>query len=126
MAKKFTFKGKTIEELQKMDLKEFSSLLDSRKRRSLKRGFNYEQKKILKKIKNGKGFVKTHNRDMVILPGMVEKKIAVYNGKEFVTIEIAPEMIGHRLGEFAMPRREIKHSSPGMGATRSSKFVPLK
>ena len=123
---KFTFRGKDLEEIEKMDLKEFSGLLTSRKRRSIKRGFSYEQKKLLKKLKEGKDFVKTHRRDLVILPQMVNKKIAVYNGKEFVTIQITPEMIGHCLGEFAMSRKETKHSSPGMGATRSSKFVPLK
>lgn len=123
---KFTFRGKDLEEIEKMDLKEFSGLLTSRKRRSVKRGFSYEQKKLLKKIKEGKDFVKTHRRDLVILPQMIDKKIAVYNGKEFVTIQIIPEMIGHCLGEFAMSRKETKHTSPGMGATRSSKFVPLK
>jgi len=123
---KFVFRGKSLEELQKMDLKEFSSLLTSRKRRSLKRGLSYEQKKLLKKLKEGKGFVKTHRRDIIILPEMVDKKIAVYKGKEFVTITITPEMIGHCLGEFALTRKEVKHSSPGMGATRGSKFVPLK
>ena len=80
----------------------------------------------MKKIKEGKDFVKTHRRDIVILPQMVDKKIAVYSGKEFVTVQITPEMVGHYLGEFVMTRKETKHSAPGMGATRSSKFVPLK
>lgn len=123
---KFVFRGKSLEEIEKMDLNEFSKLLTSRERRCIKRGFSYEQKKMLKKIKEGKNFVKTHRRDTVILPQMINKKIAVYSGKEFVTIEITPEMIGHRLGEFVMTRKETKHSSPGMGATRGSKFVPLK
>ena len=123
---KFIFRGKSLEELQKMSLDEFSELLTSRKRRSLKRGIKYEAKKLLKKLEEGKSFVKTHRRDIIILPQMVNKKIGIYNGKEFVAVEITPEMIGHYLGEFAMSRKETKHSSPGMGATRSSKFVPLK
>ncbi|UCG95568.1 MAG: 30S ribosomal protein S19 [archaeon] len=126
MAKKSVFRGKELEELNKMDLKEFSALLNSRKRRNVKRGFSYEQKKMMKKLEKGKDFVKTHRRDIIILPQMVGKKIGVYDGKEYVTLEITQEMIGHFLGEFVITRKETKHSSPGMGATRSSKFVPLK
>ena len=126
MAKKTLLRGKELEEMEKMDLKEFGEMLTSRKRRSLKRGLSYEQKMLMKKIKNGKDFVKTKRRDMVILPQMVGKKIGVYNGKEYEKIEITPEMLGHFLGEFVITRKETKHSSPGMGATRSSKFVPLK
>ena len=80
----------------------------------------------MKKLEEGKSFVKTQRRDIVILPQMVGKKIGIYNGKEYVPVEITPEMIGHFTGEFALTRRETKHSSPGMGATKSSKFVPLK
>ncbi len=123
---KFLFRGKSLEELQKMSIEEFSKLLTSRKRRSLKRGLSYEQKKLLKRLKEGKTFVKTKKREMIILPEMVGKKIGIYNGKEYVTVEIIPEMIGLFLGEMTLTRKETKHSSPGMGATRSSKFVPLK
>jgi len=123
---KFLFRGKGLEELQKMSIEEFSKLLTSRKRRSLKRGLSYEQKKLLKRLKEGKTFVKTKKREMIILPEMVGKKIGIYNGKEYVTVEIIPEMIGLFLGEMTLTRKETKHSSPGMGATRSSKFVPLK
>jgi len=123
---KFLFRGKNLEELQKMSIDEFSELLTSRKRRSLKRGLSYEQKKLLKRLKEGKGFVKTKKKDMIILPEMAGKKIGIYNGKEYVTVEITPEMIGLFLGEMVLTRKETKHSSPGMGATRSSKFVPLK
>lgn len=126
MARTFKFRGKTLEELKKMDLGKFSKLLKSSKRRSLKRGFDYEQKKILEKLERGEDFVKTKRRDMIVLPEMVGKKIGVYNGKEYVTLEIKPEMIGHYLGELVLTREEVKHSAPGMGATRSSKFVPLK
>ena len=92
----------------------------------MKRGLSYEQKKLLKRLKEGKTFVKTKKREMIILPEMVGKKIGIYNGKEYVTVEIIPEMIGLFLGEMTLTRKETKHSSPGMGATRSSKFVPLK
>ncbi len=123
----FTYRGKTLEEMKKMTLEEFARLLPARERRSLlKRGLTEQQKILLKKLRSGKEFVKTHVRDMIIIPEMVGKKIGVYNGKEFVPVEIKPEMIGHRLGEFAPTRKRVKHSSPGVGATRSSKFVPLK
>jgi small subunit ribosomal protein S19 len=88
---------------------------------------NDEQKVTYDKIKSGEiEVVKTHRRDIPIIPQFVGKKVAVYNGKEFKEFEIKPEMIGHYLGEFAMTRRSVKHSGPGVGATRSSKFLPLK
>jgi small subunit ribosomal protein S19 len=71
--------------------------------------------------------VRTHCRDVPILPDFIGKKVAVHNGKEFVSVDIKPEMIGHYLGEFAMTRKTVVvHSGPGVGATRSSKFMPLK
>ena len=124
---KFMFRGKMLEELKGMSLGEFSELLTSRERRSLKRGLTEREKKLLEDIrKKPDAFHRTHERQMVILPEMVGAKIGVYNGKEYVAVEIKPEMIGHRLGEFALTRKQVKHSSPGFGATRSSKFVPLK
>lgn len=122
---KFKFKGKTPEELKKMSLDDFAQLLNSNERRKIKRGLSNGEKKVLEKLGN-KDFVKTHLRDMIIIPQMLDKKIGVYNGKEFVTIEIIPEMLGHRLGNLALTRKQIKHSAPGIGATKTSKFVPLK
>ena len=122
---KFRFYGKTLEELKNMNMDEFSELLPSRIRRSLKRGLTDPQKRLLIKLRK-KDSVKTHVRDMIILPEMIGKRISVYNGKEFVDVEIKPEMLGHYLGEFAMTRGRVQHSAPGLGATRSSKYVPLK
>ncbi len=122
----FTYRGKTIAELQKLSLEEFTELLPSRERRSLNRGFSEGQKKILKQIRDGKDNIRTHQRDMVVIPEMVGKTIEVHNGKEFVRVEIVPEMVGHRFGEFSLTRNRVKHGSAGVGATRSSKFVPLK
>lgn len=124
-AKEFVFRGYTFEEIQKMTLEEFMKLLPSRERRKLKRGLTEQEEIFLRKLRK-KGSVRTHCRDMVILPEMVGKVVYVHNGKEFVRVEIKPEMLGHRLGEFAQTRRFEKHSGPGVGATRSSKFVPLK
>ncbi len=129
MARIFKYKGYTLEELQKMSLEEFAKICKARIRRKLKRGFTEAEKKLLKKIRKYKGtnkFIKTHCRDMIILPEMVGMTIGVHNGKEFVPVKITPEMIGHRLGEFAPTRKPVKHSAPGIGATRSSKFVAVK
>lgn len=126
MATKYNFKGKAIEDLKKMSLEEYSKIVNSRIRRSIKRGLTEQQKTLMATMRSGEDFIKTHCRDMIIIPEMVGKKFGVYNGKEFISVDITPEMLGHYLGEFAMTRRDIKHSAPGFGATKSSKFIPLK
>lgn len=125
--KEFTYRGLTLEELKKLSVDEFIPYLPARMRRSLKRGLTREQNKLLNDIKNAKKeVIKTHLRDMIILPDFVGHKIGIHNGKEFVHVTIQPEMIGHYLGEFALTRKEVKHTGPGVGATRSSKYLPLK
>lgn len=121
----FTYHGRTVSELQELSLEEFVELLPSRERRSIKRGFTEGQKKILHEFKEGKN-VRTHHRDMIILPEMIGQTIEIHNGKQFVSVELQPEMVGHRFGEFAPTRSKVSHGSAGVGATRSSKFVPLK
>lgn len=128
------YRGYTLDQLQSMSMDEFINLLPSRQRRSLHRGLTPEQRILLEKIRKAKEamrkgkseVVKTHVRDMVILPEMVGLTILVHNGKEFVPVEIKPEMIGHYLGEFAITNRPVKHGTPGIGASRSSMYVPLK
>jgi small subunit ribosomal protein S19 len=132
--KVFKFRGYSLEELQAMSLEEVIELLPSRQRRSLKRGFLPRQEKVLAKmekvdIENNNGrpeVIKTHCRDMIVLPNMVGYTFGIYNGKEFVEVTIKPEMIGCYFGEFAQTRSRVQHGDPGMGATRSSMFVPLK
>ena len=126
MVKVFTMKGKTIEELQKMSLEDFSKLIPSRQRRALLRGFSNEEKKFLERLRKSNKPVRTHLREMVIIPEMVFKKVLVHNGNTWVGVDIKPEMVGHRLGEFALTRKRVIHSAPGVGATKSSKFMPLK
>ena len=135
MARKiFKFRGYTLEELQAMSLEEVIELLPSRQRRSLKRGFLPRQEKVLAKmekvdIENNNGrpeVIKTHCRDMIVLPNMVGYTFGIYNGREFVEVTIKPEMIGCYFGEFSQTRGRVQHGDPGMGATRSSMFVPLK
>jgi small subunit ribosomal protein S19 len=121
----YTYRGKTVPELQTMSLEEFAELLPSRERRSIKRGYTEGQKKVMHDFKDGKK-VRTHHRDMIVLPEMIGNTIEIYNGKQFVSVDLQPEMIGHRFGEFAPTRTKVTHGSAGVGATRSSKFVPLK
>ena len=121
----FTYRGKTLEELQEMQLEEFAELLTSDKRRKIERGLTTQQKKILQKSKEN-DYIETHQRDMIVLPSMVGTKIGIYNGQGFEEVEITEEMLGHYLGELAKTRKKVNHSAPGLGATRSSKHVPLK
>lgn len=126
MAKKFVFRGKSAEELKTMSMEEFAKLIDSRMRRSLKR-MGQQEKILLKNIRaNPSKFHKTHCREMVILPEMIGCKIGVHNGKEFFVLNINEEMVGHRLGEFSITTKPVRHSAPGIGATKSSKYIPLK
>lgn len=126
MAKEIIWHGKSEEEVKKMDLKQFIEQVNARQRRSLKRGFNDQQKAFLKVLNSGKDNIETHCRDMIILPQMVGKAILVYNGKEFIPVRITLEMIGHYLGEFSLSRKPVKHSAAGIGATRSSKAISAR
>ena len=126
--KEFLFRGYNMEELLAMPFDEVLSLLPSRARRTYLRGLNYEQQLLFDKLKAAEPgeVVRTHRRDVPIIPQFVGKTVSIYNGKEFKDVEIKPEMIGCFLGEFAPTRKVPQHSGPGVGATRSSKFMPLK
>ncbi len=127
MAKKiFKYRGKTIEELQALNLNEFIELLPAREKRSLKRGYTEEQKKFLKKMESGSSKLKTHCRELVITPNMIGKTIGVHAGNRFDPVVVVEEMIAHRLGEFVLTRKRLTHSAPGVGATKSSSAVSVK
>jgi len=127
MAKKeFEYKGKTLEELKKLSMAALGELLPARQKRTLKRGFTDQQKILLKLIRSNKPNLKTHCRDLIILPEMVGITIKVFNGKTFMPVSIQEDMIGHYLGEFVLTRKSVQHSAPGIGATRSSASVSVK
>jgi small subunit ribosomal protein S19 len=134
MPKEFSYRGHSLNSLISMSMDEFINLLPSRQRRSLQRGLTPEQRILLEKLREAKEAqkqgkevnLKTHVRDLIILPEMVGAKIGVHNGKEFVKVEIKPEMVGHYLGEFAITNKPVRHGTPGIGASRSSMYVPLK
>ncbi|ADL18641.1 30S ribosomal protein S19P [Acidilobus saccharovorans 345-15] len=130
--RRFKYRGRSLEELLNMSLDEFISLLPARQRRSLQRGLTPAQKKLLAKIRalrrSGKTdvMIKTHVRNLVVLPEMVGLTIAVYNGKEYVPVRVVPEMIGHRLGEFSHTTKIVHHGEPGLKASKSSLHIAAK
>ncbi|MGI0141185.1 MAG: 30S ribosomal protein S19 [Candidatus Micrarchaeales archaeon] len=128
MARIYTYRGLTIEELQKLSVDDFIKLLTSRQRRAVNRmGIQYKGLIASVELAKKKGkVVKTHIRDGVILPSWVGMNFAIHNGKEFKQMEIRPEMLGHRLGEFAFSTKRVQHSAPGIRATRGSKFLAVK
>ena len=132
--REFTYRGYTNAQLLGMPMDEFIKLLPSRQRRTLLRGLTPMQRALFERIRKAKTaatkgkklVIRTHCRDMIILPEMVGLNISIHNGKEFVQVEILPEMIGKYLGEYAITCGKVMHGAPGLKATRSSMFIPLK
>jgi small subunit ribosomal protein S19 len=122
----FTYRGYKIDELKAMGMSELLPLMPARARRKINRGLNRSEETLLAKIRGGDEKVRTHVRDMIVMPEMIGKTIEIYNGKEFLKVEFQPESVFHYLGEFALTRHKVTHGSAGIGATRGSKYVPLK
>src|ERR671937_452325 len=113
MVREFKFKGYTPEQLESLSIENLLPLLNSRQRRSLDKRvstyMNDDKRKLREKVKLAregklKGNIRTHTRDMIILP----------------------DMVGHYLGEYAITNKRVQHGAPGVGASRSSLYVPLK
>ncbi len=131
MVKKFEFQGIDLKELEKMPMDQLFKLFPARARRSLSRGITDGKRKLIEEIKAAKAGtlknpIKTHIRDLIVLPYMVGVQVNVYSGKEFVTVTISTEMISHYLGEYVITNKKVSHGAPGVGASRSSLYVPLK
>ncbi len=126
--KEFTYRGKSVEELKQLDVREFAQLLKSNEKRTALRQTEDLQKFILKckKFSEREKQIKTHARYLVIIPQMIGYNIQVYNGKTYVPIQIIGEMLGHRLGEFSVTRTKVKHGAAGVGATRGSASMSVK
>ena len=110
-------------------------LVHARARRRLQRGIKKKGTHLLKKLRKKKkecgpydkpDVVKTHLRDMLIMPEMIGSIVGVHNGKVFTSVEVKADMVGHYLGEFSITYKPVRHGRPGIGATSSSKFIPLK
>ncbi len=131
MVKKFDYRGIPLSELENMSLEKLFQLFNARQRRSLTRGITDGKRKLIEEIKAAKAGkvknpIKTHVRDLIVLPYMVGVTVNVFSGKAFVPVTIIPEMIGRYLGEFVINNKRVVHGSPGVGASRSSLYVPLK
>lgn len=146
--RRFKYRGKTLEELLSMPMDQLIQVLPARARRSLlressteimrkRRDYGIDESpriKLLREVRKARELmaqgknvrIRTHVRDMVILPEMIGLTIEVYNGKEFVPVRVAPEMIGHYLGEYAPTTKHVKHGEPGLKATRSTLYVAMK
>ena len=131
MVKEFTYRGISQKELEELPLDKLLKLFPARIRRSLTRGINDNKRKLIGEIKATKeGKLKTpintHLRDLIILPYMIGTTVNVYSGKEFVPVTITSEMVSHYLGEYVITNKRVSHGAPGVGASRSSLYVPLK
>ena len=133
--KQFYYRGHSLEDITSMPQEDFVALCDARARRTYKRGLKYKHERLIARLKKARAatkegekpkMIKTHCRNQLILPVMIGSVVGVYNGKSFVTVDIKPEMVGHYLGEFSITYKPVTHGRPGVGATHSSKFVPLK
>merc|ERR1712033_161727 len=109
--RKFTYRGVDLDQLLDMNNEGLMELFTCRIRRKFSRGLKRKPMALIKKLRKKKkecapnekpDVVKTHLRDMVIVPEMTGSIVGVYNGKTFNQVEIKPEMIGHYLGEFSI------------------------
>eukprot|EP00612_Vaucheria_litorea_P004562 CAMPEP_0171462768 /NCGR_PEP_ID=MMETSP0945-20130129/6667_1 /TAXON_ID=109269 /ORGANISM="Vaucheria litorea, Strain CCMP2940" /LENGTH=146 /DNA_ID=CAMNT_0011989347 /DNA_START=62 /DNA_END=502 /DNA_ORIENTATION=- len=133
--KKYTYRGLTLEDLLDKSATELMELFNCRQRRRLSRGLNIKVRNFIRKLRKAKTncpfgekpeVVKTHLRNQIVMPEMVGSVAGVYNGKVFNAVEIKPDMIGHYLGEFSITYKPVRHGRAGVGATNSSRFIPLK
>lgn len=131
MVREFKYYGIVLEELQNLQLEKLFQVFPARQRRSLTRGITDGKRKLIEEIKllktgKLKTSIKTHIRDLIILPYMTGITINVFSGKSFVPVNIIPEMIGHYIGEYVITNKRVQHGAPGVGSSRSSLYVPLK
>ncbi len=131
MVREFLFRGLSKEELDNTSLEKLFQLFNSRQRRSLTRGITDGKRKLIEEMKSAKAGklknpIKTHLRDLIVLPYMIGVTVHVFSGKEFVPLTIRTEMVGHYLGEYVITNKRVNHGAPGVGASRSSLYVPLK
>jgi len=133
--RKYSYRGVDLDNLLELSPEQLLNLFHARIRRRYKDGFKRRHLTFLKRLRKAKkeaaygekpAAVKTHLRNMVIFPEMIGSVVGIYNGKVFNSVEIKPEMIGHFLGEFSLTYKPVKHGRPGIGATHSSRFIPLK
>merc|ERR1712028_142734 len=124
--RKFTYRGIDLERILELSNEELMGLVNSRARRRFNRGLKRKPMALIKRLRKAKrdcgphqkpDGVKTHLRNMIIVPEMIGSVVGVYNGKVFTQVEIKPEMVGMYLAEFSITYKPVGHGRPGMGAT---------
>ena len=135
--KKFSFRGVELEKLLELSGSEVRDMLNARQRRRFSRGVPPRYNRLVRKLVKAKreaaasgphekpAPVKTHLRNMIVMPEMIGSIVAVYNGKHFGLVEVKPQMVGHYLGEFSITYKPVSHGRAGIGATKTSRFIPL-
>ncbi|KAL4435634.1 hypothetical protein ABPG77_002597 [Micractinium sp. CCAP 211/92] len=133
--RKYTYRGVDLDQLLDMSTDELVEMFAARQRRRFQRGLKRKALALIKKLRKAKkeapagekpDAVRTHLRNMVIIPEMIGSVVGVYNGKTFNQVEIKPDMVGHYLGEFSITYKPVGHGRPGIGASAGSRFIPLK
>merc|ERR1712224_782693 len=133
--RKYSYRGVDLDKLLDLSNNDLMELFRARCRRKFSRGIKRAPIALLKKLRKAKRetpygekpeAVKTHIRNMIIVPEMIGSVVGVYNGKQYINVEIKPDMIGHYLAEFSITHKPIAHGRPGIGSTNSSRFIPLK
>ncbi|EGF80189.1 hypothetical protein BATDEDRAFT_88603 [Batrachochytrium dendrobatidis JAM81] len=133
--RKFSYRGVDLEQLLDLSSEQLMELVHARARRRFQRGLKRKPMGLIKKLRKAKkdappnekpAAVKTHLRNMIVVPEMIGSIVGIYNGKTFNQVELKPEMVGHYLAEFSISYKPVKHGRPGIGATHSSRFIPLK
>ena len=136
--KKFTYRGVDLDKLLDLDYAQLVEMFNARQRRRFRRGISFKYNELKKKLLAAKKAVqgmppntkptpvKTHLRNMIVLPDMIGSIVAVYNGKHFNVVEVKPQMVGHYLGEFSITYKPTAHGRPGIGSSTSSRFIPLR
>lgn len=133
--RRFQYRGIDLEPLLDLSSEQLMDIVHARARRKFQRGLKRKPMGLIKKLRQAKkdapanekpAPVKTHLRDMIVVPEMIGSIVGIYNGKVFNSVEIRPEMVGHYLAEFSISYKPVKHGRPGIGATHSSRFIPLK
>lgn len=130
--RKFTFRGKEIDDLIALSNDQLIQLFPARQRRRFQRGLKHKYSRLIQKIRKAKknvqpgekpAPVKTHLRNAIVVPEMVGSIVGIYNGKDFINVEIKFDMIGTYLAEYAMSYKPCRHGKPGVGATKGSANV---
>ncbi|CAR22404.1 putative 40S ribosomal protein S15 [Lachancea thermotolerans] len=130
--KSYSYKGVDLEKMLEMPTEEFVKLAPARVRRRFARGLSSKPAGLMKKLRAAKlaapenerpAVVKTHLRNMIVVPEMIGSVVGVYNGKVFNQVEVKPEMVGHYLGEFSITYTPVRH---GRAGATTSRFIPLR